>query len=970
VGAVAPAAGGAADDQGGGSCAEAGDGLAKLLRERTPPLGLAALASVAAGGTEGDGHGSGALLQSARDGGKVVGERARGLLYGCGYVGEDAVMSAGQSRLSALLAHFYGLLVSDATARSPLLAPFATLLCRPRDVSAQPSFLPGMPSPEDLGNSLAAEATQYRECRNGHLYLVGDCGEHNYTQKAMCPECGAQIGGGSGSKQVTAERLSARLSPNNGFCLPPPPAGGGLQATPPLRNLPPAGVALSRALLAAVLLVGRATALCDAAGEGREAWAACYEALLSKAAAPTGSGLAPEELFARHFEAAVAALCDAASLQSDEAIMLLHRIIEALAGADAALAADCFASSAGRDAWEAALWAVVEENDMLGAATVAENDARCKEALGDGTGSLLRTELMERDEGRPEDGALRNMWRFRAHASIVHFERALTALPAPAETHQVLSAVLSRRHLLRAVAWLPRAVRLQEKVLRLLTAGDQQGQSETSDSTVGALLCRLPERERDTAHADLEAFGAALAAVRDGRAVGGGGEDGDGGGAAMRSHLPHRLQLEISNLHAQFGGESDEGGEGGEGGEGRAAFESYLPASISLDSPALWFSPSERGVGALALALNLALVGVNNEFLRRARASPAQQRAVPVTLARAHHICGIGDEQELLRIVRRCAGHDFRYGHGTEVEHDLDTAEKEVHGWAVCGRRDVDVGSVLAMARRHRRAVTAATSAAGAGADFGGGGGGGGGGLIVSAATLAALRAAVPQSALDSTTQRAVLAELAARGDILRAQGTLETAISYLAAVGCGDPTLPLREFLERALLMAPSNCLISAEAASSEVGVRNVESLWWALDVHAAVARARGPDGARAIFGGREPPQCLACELDEGHRALLRAALERGGDAFRGLLLGALRRCGTARLCGDESGHGMAGDLLQELDWPLPAVLAEYACADSDGAEADMAAQQLGQLLAVREAEHPLRLRHLVLVFAFVAEA
>ena len=970
VGAVAPAAGGAADDQGGGSCAEAGDGLAKLLRERTPPLGLAALASVAAGGTEGDGHGSGALLQSARDGGKVVGERARGLLYGCGYVGEDAVMSAGQSRLSALLAHFYGLLVSDATARSPLLAPFATLLCRPRDVSAQPSFLPGMPSPEDLGNSLAAEATQYRECRNGHLYLVGDCGEHNYTQKAMCPECGAQIGGGSGSKQVTAERLSARLSPNNGFCLPPPPAGGGLQATPPLRNLPPAGVALSRALLAAVLLVGRATALCDAAGEGREAWAACYEALLSKAAAPTGSGLAPEELFARHFEAAVAALCDAASLQSDEAIMLLHRIIEALAGADAALAADCFASSAGRDAWEAALWAVVEENDMLGAATVEENDARCKEALGDGTGSLLRTELMERDEGRPEDGALRNMWRFRAHASIVHFERALTALPAPAETHQVLSAVLSRRHLLRAVAWLPRAVRLQEKVLRLLTAGDQQGQSETSDSTVGALLCRLPERERDTAHADLEAFGAALAAVRDGRAVGGGGEDGDGGGAAMRSHLPHRLQLEISNLHAQFGGESDEGGEGGEGGEGRAAFESYLPASISLDSPALWFSPSERGVGALALALNLALVGVNNEFLRRARASPAQQRAVPVTLARAHHICGIGDEQELLRIVRRCAGHDFRYGHGTEVEHDLDTAEKEVHGWAVCGRRDVDVGSVLAMARRHRRAVTAATSAAGAGADFGGGGGGGGGGLIVSAATLAALRAAVPQSALDSTTQRAVLAELAARGDILRAQGTLETAISYLAAVGCGDPTLPLREFLERALLMAPSNCLISAEAASSEVGVRNVESLWWALDVHAAVARARGPDGARAIFGGREPPQCLACELDEGHRALLRAALERGGDAFRGLLLGALRRCGTARLCGDESGHGMAGDLLQELDWPLPAVLAEYACADSDGAEADMAAQQLGQLLAVREAEHPLRLRHLVLVFAFVAEA
>jgi hypothetical protein len=33
------------------------------------------------------------------------------------------------------------------------------------------------------------------------------------------------------------------------------------------------------------------------------------------------------------------------------------------------------------------------------------------------------------------------------------------------------------------------------------------------------------------------------------------------------------------------------------------------------------------------------------------------------------------------------------------------------------------------------------------------------------------------------------------------------------------------------------------------------------------------------------------------------------------------------------------------------------------------MAAQQLRQLLAVREADHPLRLRHLVLVFAFVAD-
>jgi hypothetical protein len=1007
--AVPPAPPPAADGAGAGASR-----VAALLQRVVPACGRIVLASVAAGS---------ALVPSAEAGSELKNGPARTLLY----VGESsgsedeemdgggsALASAVSSRFSAVLAHVLGLLLRDTEAASgaavgagnaPLLRPCTVLFLRPQALAAvERGFLPGMPSPEEFASLLAAETTQYRECRNGHLYLVGDCGEHGYTSKSKCPECQVPIGGGSDSRMVDAGSLATRTPQNRGFCLAPPPAiitGSGDEPlhAPALRSLPPVGVALVRALLAATLLLGRAAAIASDANGGNLERAAGFEQLLhstSRGGGQAGEVEAVEDCFARHFEAAMASLCCATSLQPDEAAIVVHEVLEKL-GAAAAVGPVGFEAAASRDAWEAAVWKVAAPmlvpearlRELLDAA-----HARCAAAGGGGGDKCsLHRELLEQepDRGRvpaSQEAAnatalTRRAWRFRAHPSIAHFGRELAS--AGDVSAPVLRALLPRVRVLAAVRWLPRVVRLQETVLLLLTSvklqqetqqeGREEDEQQQRGRTIGELLSRLSLSERAAAEADVGAFGCAVAALR---------AEGGAEGDWFRKHLPNRIQSEFRKLRARFGTAAtlppDE----------QLAFETHLPTSISLASPASWFTPGERGVGVLALAVGLALSGVQNEFLRLAQGAQQpqqlgeqpqpqpqplplqqQQRAIPASAARQHHLCGHADSSGLLRVVLRHARHCQDYGGtGAGLAYDLEAAEEQAREWVVAGRREVDTSSLLAAARRHRRAAAAAAATASTAA------------VIAGADTLQALQAVVPQAALSESALRTLVAELAAHGDVPRAQSTLETAMAYLAAVGGAAPRLALREFLQCTLLMPAANCLVAAtaEAAGREVRVMHVESLWWALDVHAAAARARGPGGDSAVFGGLEPAECLGstkndsggggggCELDESQRAALRAALARGGAGFRTLLLGALRRCGSARLCG---GAERELDMLAELEWPLAEVLVEYALpageSEGSGGAAEAAGQQLQRQLAAAEG---LTLKQLVQVFVFVAEA
>ncbi len=46
-------------------------------------------------------------------------------------------------------------------------------------------------------------------CPNGHVYLIGECGQA--MQASLCPECGAGIGGGNHSLNPTNYRATETL---------------------------------------------------------------------------------------------------------------------------------------------------------------------------------------------------------------------------------------------------------------------------------------------------------------------------------------------------------------------------------------------------------------------------------------------------------------------------------------------------------------------------------------------------------------------------------------------------------------------------------------------------------------------------------------------------------------------------------------------------------------------------------------
>ena len=102
-----------------------------------------------------------------------------------------------------------------------LLKPFQQILDNPLDF--KDSFLPSLPHDDDFEvlqnfKQVNKEPLKFFECKNGHLYSIGDCTKPATT--STCPTCKDTIGGSghvltAGNKEAT--ELTEKIQ--NGYCL-------------------------------------------------------------------------------------------------------------------------------------------------------------------------------------------------------------------------------------------------------------------------------------------------------------------------------------------------------------------------------------------------------------------------------------------------------------------------------------------------------------------------------------------------------------------------------------------------------------------------------------------------------------------------------------------------------------------------------------------------------------------------------
>ncbi|XP_078611724.1 E3 ubiquitin-protein ligase RNF213-like isoform X2 [Branchiostoma floridae x Branchiostoma japonicum] len=255
--------------------------------------------------------------------------------------------------------------------------------------------------------------------------------------------------------------------------------------------------------------------------------------------------------------------------------------------------------------------------------------------------------------------------------------------------------------------------------------------------------------------------------------------------------------------------------------------------------------PIKRTVAptSCSTALVLFLANAHNSFVLEtqghAAAHNSSGRSVLLSDVNTAHVVACHPEQDLLPLVLSHCCYSLAVGEGTRVEYDLPALERQLVERFISGKPRINDEFETFVFRQETKNV----------------------------AMYKSLRDKVPQEPLSKAVQIHILQELGTLTNVCSSLAAVDIALIFLATTG-GDPSTPIREYLDKVLKMKATAGLQSVKA-NQHCRLKHILSLWQLL----AVQRAR-----MSLENGQDPfedmPKQYAEKLDKSEAKKLKEAL------------------------------------------------------------------------------------------------
>ncbi|XP_062507501.1 E3 ubiquitin-protein ligase rnf213-alpha-like isoform X2 [Corticium candelabrum] len=541
-------------------------------------------------------------------------------------------VSRGQSiqhlSLSGLALHIFVAL--SFSRRSNLIEPLRLILTEPQNMTN--SYFPTMPEDVYIEARELVAGTKWYQCKNGHPYLVADCGRP--VVSFQCTDCNEPIGDRTRDADARTHDTT-----QTGHIL--GPANQRAHAAPE-RSLSLSGYALVRLLLHAALM-----------------WASCSEDQnVSSGVADCTSPRVNEndlpEYFWSHFVHDVEVFSKTIGRSVQDAVVVCHEMLKRIViGGEKAADTQVgtrLTSKNERKTWESLI------NQKLISPLLqsipADIDEWLQRVMNDKcsvNNPVLRQvyELENPSASRFSS----QLWRYRVRVSIEHLVNAIDQTLDPGQpTHcSLLKEFFAEESKLRALQYLPDILKLQ--TILATKCNRRFSQQEALTMTVDDFIRSLDDPERQMFTKLLDSFVAAWQQVKE-KVL-------NHGRLKPKKTKEHELQ------------------------------------NVCGQTPIAFLLPRTQDEGTCALALVDYLINcTHNEFMGKYRRITGNEReAERVSMAdmTVAHLIAYDVERDLMPLIFAHCDYTLAVGEGTKITYNLLALERQIADRFIVGKPHIDM---------------------------------------------------------------------------------------------------------------------------------------------------------------------------------------------------------------------------------------------------------------------------------------
>ncbi|KAL8581509.1 hypothetical protein ACOMHN_042902 [Nucella lapillus] len=233
--------------------------------------------------------------------------------------------------------------------------------------------------------------------------------------------------------------------------------------------------------------------------------------------------------------------------------------------------------------------------------------------------------------------------------------------------------------------------------------------------------------------------------------------------------------------------------------------EEFHNANISGESPVGLLLPSLQGPGLCSYVFLQFMLAQHNEFLHHYSSIVKQSNRFPEVSVRAvteRHIVGCSAERDLLPMVLSHSNYSLRVGQSAGLEYDFEAFQQQLQDTLLQCKATVTCSLHFPVETMVYRADT------------------------TNSRLFKAVREKIPQECLTPAERRQIVEELRDLPDICHSVDNLNTALSFLKALG-GSPSTYLHQFMTTALKMTRT---VHSRKAQQLCQLTHVQSLWLVL--------------------------------------------------------------------------------------------------------------------------------------------
>jgi hypothetical protein len=509
-----------------------------------------------------------------------------------------------------------------------LVQPLHLMLTQPKTL--ENSFWPTMPEDYFMEARNLVQGTRWYECKNGHPYLVPNCGKPVVTLR--CPDCGESIG-----MNTNDPNARTHASTQKGHVL-------GLatrrsQEATPERDLSPPACALIRLLMHGVLV-----------------WASCSQDqnVSSGVADVVRPPVLQENLpafFWSHFELDSRLFAKAIGRSVEDSVVVVHKLLEHINKSRGThqerVAGGRLVSVQERKEWETTF------SQRYIAPVFKEMQTKMTDWLQNvmndqnlGNNPVVRRVYELEQPGSSKSST--RLWRYRIRVSVDHLTHTLEQNMMSSEC-KLLREFLKQESKLRALQYLPDVVKLQRLLMDKYDGRISLQEARTF--RVGRFLNSVKDREEKMKLERLiEKFNMAWGLIR--------------------NHVLSHGRLKPKNKDHELLYITKE-----------TPLAYLLPRTV------------DEGTCATAL-VDYLVNSVHNEFLvtyRRLSGSEWEPERVPLEFVTSAHLVAYDVEKDLMPLVLAHCDYSLSVGQGTNITYNLPALEKQIVDRFVNGKAHVEM---------------------------------------------------------------------------------------------------------------------------------------------------------------------------------------------------------------------------------------------------------------------------------------